>query len=305
VDCASRFGPSVSYSAGMGRTPHRQVLIVALVVLASVCALVVSRADAHGPLEERIASMTRRIERQPSNAILYLQRGELHRVAGHRAAAERDYERAHRLDPCLREVHLARAQLFFDDDEPSAALSAVDIFLAGEPDDATALFLRGNIKGRLGQTAEALSDMDRALDLMRSPRPAHYIIRSRLTTASFDSARGLRRALEGLDEGMRRLGLVVSLQLEAVDLETRLCNFDAALARLDALSRQYVRKDIILVRRGEVLEAAGRRLEADALYTQALDLIRDSSILGRSSVATRRLEARVRSKLREDNGSAP
>lgn len=291
------------YIAGMGTTPCRRILAIVLAISSSVCVFV-APSDGHGPLDERIAAVTRCIEQQPADATLYVLRGELHRIDGHYAAAERDYETALRLDPRLNVVFLARAQLFFDEHQPTAALEAVDRFLAVESNDATGLVLRANVLGVLGRPRAALSSMDRALDLIESPRPEHYMARARLTTAAFDGEAGLKRALNGLDEGMKRLGCVVSLQLEAVNLETRLGNIEGALARLDALSEQYARKDIMLVRRAEVLESAGRTLEAEALYTEALDLLYEVSVHGGSSAATRQLEARVRSKLRGDDGGA-
>ncbi len=72
---------------------------------------------------------------------------------------------------------------------------------------------------------------------------------------------------------MAALGPLVSLGFEAIDLEVRLRRFDAALARIDQLSAGSPRRESWLVRRGEILEAAGRDAEARQAYESAMDAI--------------------------------
>ena len=80
----------------------------------------------------------------------------------------------------------------------------------------------------------------------------------------------MEAALRGLDEGVKRLGPLVTLQLYAMDLALARQNFDDALRRLETISAQSARKEKWLARRGEILIRAGRRDEAKQAYAAAL-----------------------------------
>ena len=75
---------------------------------------------AHEGLHEQIAAITAKIKRDPKNASLYLQRGELHRLHHDWARAAADYDRAEHLQPGLQTVDLARGKMLFDSENLSA-----------------------------------------------------------------------------------------------------------------------------------------------------------------------------------------
>jgi len=101
----------------------------------------------------------------------------------------------------------------------------------------------------------------------------------------------------GLDEGIQKLGPLVTLQLTAIDLELRRRNYDAALARLDGITSQSERKETWLVRRGEILKLAGRQEEARAAFNAALVAIESLPPARRQSRTVTTLELRARSAL--------
>jgi predicted negative regulator of RcsB-dependent stress response len=103
--------------------------------------------------------------------------------------------------------------------------------------------------------------------------------------------------LIGLDEGIKRLGPLVTLQLTAIDLELRRRNYNAALARLDEITSQSDRKETWLVRRGEILKLAGRQEEARAAFNAALVAIESLPPQRRQSRAVTTLQLRARSAL--------
>ena len=77
----------------------------------AIClALSSSFARAHEGLPEQIAAITKRIKRDPKNASLYLQRGELYRLHRNWTRAAADYDRAKRLRPDLKIVDLVRGK---------------------------------------------------------------------------------------------------------------------------------------------------------------------------------------------------
>lgn len=106
-----------------------------------------------------------------------------------------------------------------------------------------------------------------------------------------------RRPLAGLDDGLRRLGNLVTLQDAAIALEIALGRIDAALARVDRMLADLPRKESWLARRGEILAASGRDDDARQAFTDALMTLERLPAPLRETAAMRDLQARLRSKL--------
>jgi predicted negative regulator of RcsB-dependent stress response len=104
--------------------------------------------------------------------------------------------------------------------------------------------------------------------------------------------------LRGLDEGINRLGPVVTLQLAAIDLEVGRKNYEAALTRLNQIAAQSERKEAWLVRRGDILKLAGRDDEARAAFNAALLAIESLPPAHRQSRSVTALELRARLALK-------
>ena len=80
-------------------------------------------------------------------------------------------------------------------------------------------------------------------------------------------------AIRSLDEGIARIGSVVTLHLRALALEESLGRIDAAAARLEQLAAESERRESWLKRRGDLFARAGRAVEARAAYSAALAAI--------------------------------
>ncbi len=228
-------------------------------------------AWAHEDLDEQIAALTMRVREDRLNATLYFERAELYRARGEGAHAAADYDRALRLNPALSAVHLARAMLALDAGEPAAALVAVDRFLAAHPAHADAHRVRARALVQLGRPHEAVADFSAAIAAQSRPLPEDYLERAHAAAAAGPS--GIAGALRGLDEGLDRLGPVVSLQLYAMDLEIQQGQYDRALARLETIAARSVRQETWLVQRAQILERAGRSADARAAYREALAML--------------------------------
>jgi len=262
-------------------------------------------AAAHGPIHEQIAALTNLLKEDPQNAALYLKRGELHSYHRHWPAALADYERAALLDPTLPAVNFARGKTLLQAGSPGQAKSALDRFLAKHPEHAEALATRARVLVILGERLAATADYTRAIAAMESlgrPKPEYYLERARALTA--EGGDHADEALRGLDEGVRRLGPIVPLQLLAIQLELTGKRYDAALARLDTLASQSARKESWLVRRGEILEQAGRAAQARLAYEQALAAIESLPARHRTTETTAKLEAQIRAALARRNAEA-
>jgi tetratricopeptide (TPR) repeat protein len=257
----------------------------------------VDTAHAHGPAQERISVLTAVIAREPANADLLIERADLYRETGSLSRALADYNRALRLDPA-RNVHLGRALVLLQQKHFDDALAAADVSIAREPGEPRAWRVRADALAGLDRDAEAISALDEAIALADPPLPDDYLQRAELL-ASLDTPR-LDDAIAGLDEGLARLGPAVTLQLFAIELERRRRTLDSALARIDQLQDEYDRVETVLVLRGDVLAQAGRRLEADAAYTEALEVIEERLSGRRAAPAEAQLRADVLRKLGAD-----
>jgi Flp pilus assembly protein TadD len=174
------------------------------------------------------------------------------------------------------------------------AARAATAVLARTPAHPDALIVRARAEGRAGNVSRALDDYSSALRVQ--PNPDVYIERARVHATS--GPRGPEQALRSLDEGITRLGPVVTLELEAIDLEIGLKRYDAALARVDLLSAQSSRRDTWLARRGAILEKAGRPDEARTAYQTALDDLSRQPDRIRTTRASIALAERLRADIR-------
>ena len=235
---------------------------------------------AHDGVHEQIAEVTRQIERDPKNAALYLKRGELHRLHRDWDKATLDYDRAARLNPQLAVVDLARGRMLYESGKHEPAKLALDRFLAQQPEHV-----------------EAARDFTAAI-MLSSPRPQPEMYIERAQTLAAAGIEFRDEALRGLDEGMEKLGPLITLQLAALDLELAQKRYDRALARLERIAAGSPRKETWLARRGEIMEQAERKTEAHESYAAALAAIETLPPHRRRVKAVTELETRLRAALR-------
>ena len=262
--------------------------VAALVALAMPAA-----ALAHGTFHARLGDATAKIEASPDDASLYVARSSIYRSHGDWALALADLDRAAALEPDRVDVDYHRGRIQLAAGEPARADEALSRFLKREPEHPAARIGRGRARAALGRNLDAARDYTLAIERESAPTPDHYVERARALMASGDEH--LPEALEGLDQGLERLGPLVTLLSLCVDIEVALGRIDAALLRLDGIAEQTPRQESWLVRRGEILEAAGRPAEATRAYEQALSEVAKLPAHRRHVPATAALEQRARS----------
>jgi tetratricopeptide (TPR) repeat protein len=198
-------------------------------------------------------------------------RGGLHRMQGHWDAALADFDRAAQLSPYDSTIDFHRGRLYYQAGAYQAAREILDRFLIEHPTHVQALMTRARSLRRVDRPLLAASDYSRALAQIPDPTPVLFLERADALASAGN--RYLIAAIDGLDEGITRVGPVVLLQSRAIDLEVRAHRFGAALRRIDQILSTMPRKEKWLARRGEVLEQAGRADEAHASYAEALAAI--------------------------------
>ena len=224
---------------------------------------------AHAGLDALDASTREELTKHPDDPNAHLARGRLLQMKGEWDAALEEFEAAatHGGNPDL--VGQARAFVYLEAGFPRMAKVELDRVLARRPDLYALVFERGRAWLAIGNSEAAARDFGEAIAKGPKPTPEQVILRR-------DALVGIGKkdeAVRALDEGMERVGHVVSLELPAVDLEMELGRWDAALARLDRLAATAPPNPLWIARRGEVLEKAGRGPEARAEYAKALRLI--------------------------------
>jgi len=249
----------------------------------------------HGDIHEQIDALTRQIAEHPDNASLLLKRADLHRVHGESAEALKDLDRVSNMDPTLKTVDLVRGKVLLDSNQPALAQAALDRFLARVPNHVDGLVTRAQVRIKLGENARAIADFSQAI--ANSPRPDPQLYLDRASLLRNMKQPRFDEALRGLEEGIAKLGPLVTLELPAIELEVLQNKYDAALQRLDRLAGGASRKETWLVRRAEILIKAGRFGEARQTFTAALKAIQTLPDELRNKPATRDLEARVRTAL--------
>ena len=249
---------------------------------------------AHPEIEARVEIVTKQIEREPGNAALFIKRGQLHHTHRDWEAALRDFDRAAEIDPNAYVVHLRRGETLLESGRTEDAKQALDKFFEFNGDHAEANVLRARALAQLGSVNEAIADLDRAIARSTRPQPDWFLERARLSATQFE---GIDEALRGLEEGMTRLGPLVTLETLAIDLELRRGRHDAALARIDKLMSRMPRKEQWLVQRAEVLADAGRVSEARDSLNAALTAINTLPASRRRTKTVLDLEAQARASL--------
>ncbi len=264
--------------------------------------LAVATAHAHGDFHTLITAANQDIEKAPTNPELYLRRGELFRLHQQFDSAQKDIDAAAALALGLPGLDLSRARLLLDTDWPLSARACLDRFLGRITNHTEAFTLRSRAWARLGQPLYAAEDLSRAIAVTPEGAPDLYIERARaLAEAGPDQ---LEAALRGLDDGMKKMGSLVTLQLTAIDLELRRKNHDAALARIDVVMQRSPRKESWLARKGEILLQAGRTEEARQAYEAALAALNTLPPVRRNVPAVRDLERRIRLEIDHLSGAA-
>ena len=222
-----------------------------------------------------------------------LHRAAIERAEGHLVEAGESLDQVEALAPGSAALARARAQLALDRAQPAEALRVLDAcsdpVLAGDP---RVPWLRAEALVRLARFDDAARFMDDGLARYGPTRPEQILARAHV--AEQRTGEGAAGALVHLDAGLARWPGAWELAARALDLEMSLGRYDAALARIDALLAAAPERIMLLERRGDVLAAAGRDLEAREAWSLALGTLESRGLV---HAADRELAARLHAAL--------
>jgi predicted negative regulator of RcsB-dependent stress response len=112
--------------------------------------------------------------------------------------------------------------------------------------------------------------------------------------------RNLDQAIAGIDEGITKLGNIISLERRAIEFEIARTNTDGAVKRLDAICRRMARPETWLAEKGDLLLKSGRQAEAQAAYSEALAAIAKRPARLKSTESVKSLQTRIESALKTE-----
>lgn len=262
---------------------------------AGLLAFPVESVFAHGDLHGQIASVTAQIEKEPQNSDLFLRRGELRRLHSEFPEAAADLEKAGALQPDSPQVALAKSRLALSTGKFEAAVKEMDRLLPKRPEYPEGWLLRARARNQLGQQTEAAEDYTEIISRVERPEPEIFLERAAALVAVGEQH--FDEALRGLNEGLTKLGPVMTLELAALDVELRMKRLDDALRRVDRLATSAKRQESWLARRGDILVQASRPNEARIAFNKALEAITTLPPHIQATQATTNLKQRIAASL--------
>jgi len=286
--------PHESADPKNGRQRPDTRLCTVLVCLGLIV-LLPSGAAGHGSFGERIEAASRAIEADPNDSQLLLVRAELHRRHGDTRQALRDLDHAGVLSPALGRVEYFRGLVYLDAGRHADAEATLRDFLQRQPHHPAGREARARALVRLGKPLAAARAYDLAIAQQPVPIPGYYLERAKALAAAGDPH--LKEAIRGIDEGLSRMGPIVTLERVAIDYELRRGDTDAALTRLAIITQRSPRSESWLAQRGDILARAGRRDEAHASFVLALAEMDKLPAQRRHTSAMSSLEAEIRAGL--------
>jgi tetratricopeptide (TPR) repeat protein len=253
---------------------------------------------AHPGAEDQLAYLTQRIEAEPDNQSLLIQRGAVYSIEGRFEAALSDLRQAETLGNPLA-VAYQLGVLYYRKGDFASARQYFDITLKADPHHAQSLEYRARVLRDAGEHEAAIEDLTLFFALTPNPNPGHFLSAARMLGESGGgesqfSEQGIAAAIEMLDRGMNQLGLTPQLQHYAIELELQRNNPAAAIARQESLEPMLGASPDWQVRMGELQLAAGNENEASAYFEAA---VRQLEKL-RQTPARQRLAGRAAAQIR-------
>ncbi|HKQ37135.1 MAG TPA: tetratricopeptide repeat protein, partial [Verrucomicrobiae bacterium] len=243
---------------------------VLVLIAIGFCAIAVPLAIAEDDIMEALDAVNRQLAEAPKDPTLLLRRSQLYTLKAEYDLAVADLNQAGQIGG-LPTIEYEKAKLFLTAGWNETGLEYANRYVATNPNDYQGHLVRARLLTKLNRLPEAADDYFKVMDKNRET-PLDVFIEGAKAVSTEDGAY-LPQALKMIEQGIARIGPVVTLQSAALEAEMRQGSWDAALARVDKITQQTPRKDTWLAKRGDILVKAGRYDEARKAYQTALDAI--------------------------------
>lgn len=248
-------------------------------------------AIAHTDLTDQIDVLSHKIKHNPDSKNLYMERGKVFRLREDYRSALKDFRFVGKLDPTNVEAKYEQGLVLLKLGQSEKALAMFDYVLKIDPMRQLALINRARVFRNMGNFENAAIGYKRALNMLAVPKPDDYIEIANNYVEYGKSHYG--QALAVLDVAINQLGVLVQLQLPAIDIDLSIKNYQSALKRVDSLLAILKRKEKSLVKKAEILLLMGKPREAKESYRLALKSIAKLPAARRNVEAIKNLEANI------------
>ncbi|MBT8079144.1 MAG: metallophosphoesterase [Gammaproteobacteria bacterium] len=247
---------------------------------------------AHEDVKLQLETVGAKIEHSPGDYRLFMRRGRLLGLHGEWAEAASAYRKAQELAPpdAAAFVNLGIGDALDSAGEAQEALPYLSRFLARYPGSSNGWRTKGRVLANLGNTASAVTCLDRAIRFANPPTPELFFERAQL---QIDDGASTDEVMAGIDEGVATLGPLISLLELAVDLEENRGHFAAVVKRIENMPAALKDRPRWLHRRALALEQQHRYQDALQLNRLALSRIDGLPAGRRNSPAFQALRSRV------------
>ena len=244
-----------------------------LTLISFLCLLPCLQLFAHGDLSEQIEHISKRIEKDSTNAKLYLKRGQLHAQHEDFEEAKKDYIKARILNKELFITDLLLAQLYAENNLADTALIHANVFLKRYPDHSKAFITRAGIYQQLGEFGLCQKDLESAMANLKNPNPGHFVSISKAVL--LQDASNVSEAVEWLKKGEEKFGFDIVLKTKEVELYEQSKQYENAILTIDNIIRQFPRKERWLFKKAVIYEKMGNTELAKKEYKATLAAIQN------------------------------
>jgi len=188
----------------------------------------------HPDLDLQIDEISRQILQTPSNADLYLKRGDLFRRHNDWLSAARDFKKVRELEPHNAQIDWYEGRLEVNAGHWAEGDELLSRFLESNEKHASAYHTRAWARWQLGRPQAAAHDYASAI--LNSERPAPTLYRSLVITQFASGGDLLAQSVATVDAGLQKFPGEISLLGLAVDLALADENGDRAARYMGTLS---------------------------------------------------------------------
>ncbi len=260
-----------------------------------------SLVSAHGDLHQRIQILTNKIKIDNKDPELFLKRAELYRQHQEWNSAIRDFKKVRELKPQHPLLSYLFGKLLIEANKPLEAKKELDQFIKLNPNHGPAFLYRARTWVKLKNNKEAEKDYNQAIQFFTPPEPDLYLERANIV---FSMGKPFKeRAVQGLDEGIKNIGPIVTLINQAIQFEREIGKYNQAIQRIELLPVKLKSHPFWLNIKGDILIEAGKNEEAKHTFSLALEKIKNFSSRRKQTKATQKLEEEIQQKLKSINPS--
>jgi len=195
--------------------------------------------------------------------------------------ALRDFQQAKKTNSTSADTDFYIGRLRLDMNQADKALPLLSRFVRLNPNHSNALKNQGDAYFALGDFTRAAHVYQQVVVLEKHPDPELFL---KITRAYMAAGTGYQKqAKEAIEQGILRLGPLVTIVMKGIELELSQQNYGQALVLLEKLPKVVKDSPKWLVQRGDILNKSGRKEEAILANNRAISKIESLPISRRNT----------------------